>query len=356
MKQGDEVKNKRPKWESAALLLLLLLATGVAAQPRVVEAETARLRFQTSSLPQRGDLAAQVRQCLKGVAFPVVALRAFVVGQEHAATVRQLIEAEFKQRRQPLPALSLIVVGALPHAQARMQIEAISSTNKPVNPHGLAFVSGQPATAEQPVAEVAPLIEKSLAALRTAHEGIKAEPADVLRATCFVSSLSDVAAVRELTRRAFPQAALSFIQLQRTAARGLVECETVVRLRVPAQAALQFSNPAGLTASPNYSHVALIGARRVFFSDLVLSGAQVADARAAFTQLQQALATAGSSMKHVALSQLYPTSSAGSELVRKVRFDFYDKTRPPASTLLVFEGVPESNAAFAVAVIAVKPE
>ena len=41
-------------------------------------------------------------------------------------------------------------------------------------------------------------------------------------------------------------------------------------------------------------------------------------------------------------------------MVRKVRFEFYDRARPPASTLLLFDGLPVSGAPFAVDVIAVK--
>ncbi|MBO0719900.1 MAG: RidA family protein [Blastocatellia bacterium] len=93
----------------------------------------------------------------------------------------------------------------------------------------------------------------------------------------------------------------------------------------------------------------------VVYSELRLVGPQEAETRAAFAQLQQALESAGSSIKQVEMSQLYPTSRTGSELVRKVRFDFYDKARPPASTLLIFEGLQDANASIAVAVIAIKP-
>jgi enamine deaminase RidA (YjgF/YER057c/UK114 family) len=351
---------KRQKCTATALLFLLLLTVTASAQPRVprlVDAETARLRFQVSDVPQAGTVAEQVRQCLRGFSSPVVALRAFVVGQENAATVRDAVEAEFKKRRQPLPALSIIIVGALPHQNARVQIEAVTTAKQSVNPNGIAFVSGQPASAEQPAAQVAPLIEKSLSALRTAHQAINIQPADVLRGTCFVSSLGDVAEVKQMMRREFPQAALGVIQIQRTASRALVECETVARLRMPAKDGLQFINPEGLAASPNYSHLALISARRLFFSELVVAvSAREADAVYAFARLEQALTGAGSSIKQVAMSQLYPITQAGSELVRKVRFDFYDKAHPPASTLLIFEGLPIASASFAVAVIAVKPE
>jgi len=39
--------------------------------------------------------------------------------------------------------------------------------------------------------------------------------------------------------------------------------------------------------------------------------------------------------------------------VRKIRFEYYDPARPPASTLLPFEGLPSMDASFAVDAIAV---
>jgi enamine deaminase RidA (YjgF/YER057c/UK114 family) len=335
-------------------LWLLSLTASTFAEPRVVEAETRRLTFQVSPAPQSGDAAEQARQCLRGFSDPVVKLRAFVVGAENVEPVRRAIEAEFKKRRRPAPLLSVIVIGALPHANARVLIEAVSLAKTEVNPGGVAFISGQPVSEQKPIAEIAPLVEKSLAALGVAHKAINVEPADVLRATCFVTSLADVVEAERMARRAFPAAALSFVQLQRNPTRALVECETVARLRAAEKESLRFVNPDGLNASPNYSHVALVGAPRVVFSDLALApGLQESDAKLAFTRLEQALLSGGASIKQVAMSHLYPISPAASELIRNTRFGFYDKSRPPASTLLLFEGLP-GGAAFGVEVVAPK--
>jgi enamine deaminase RidA (YjgF/YER057c/UK114 family) len=324
------------------------------AQPRAIEAETRRLVFEVSNVPQAGAVAEQVRQALRGFSGAVVKLRAFVVGAENVEPVRQAIEAEFKRRRQSMPLLSIIVIGALPHANARLVLEAVSTAGRTVNPGGIAFVSGQAASVNEGVAQVAPLIEKSLAALRTAHESVRANPEDVLRATCFVTSLTDFSEVRRMVSLEYPRAALNFVQLQRTPARGLVECETVLRLRDAEKQSLRFFNPGGLTASPNYSHIALIGAEWIVFSDLSMApGTAEADAKLAFSQLEQTLLERGASIREVAMSHLYPISQTGSDLIRNNRFHFYDKSRPPASTLLLFEALP-GGAAFGVEVVAPK--
>ena len=113
--------------------------------------------------------------------------------------------------------------------------------------------------------------------------------------------------------------------------------------------------PEGLAHSPNYSHVALLGPGKVIFSGMHYArGTQDSDARELFTALDEELATAASGARHVAMSSLYPTSTAASDLVRRIRFEFYDRSRPPASTMVVFESLPLA-APFGGQVVAVVP-
>ena len=51
---------------------------------------------------------------------------------------------------------------------------------------------------------------------------------------------------------------------------------------------------------------------------------------------------------------MYPLSTSISEQVRKIRGEFYDRARPPAGTMLPFQGLPSMDAGFAVDVVAVK--
>ena len=54
----------------------------------------------------------------------------------------------------------------------------------------------------------------------------------------------------------------------------------------------------------------------------------------------------------VAFAGIYPLSDSIAELVRKVRFDFFDRSRPPAATMLPFEGLPSIDGSFGVEVVA----
>ena len=114
-------------------------------------------------------------------------------------------------------------------------------------------------------------------------------------------------------------------------------------------------NPDGLAAVSGASQVALVTSSRV-----VLTGAQVSfgfeekDARLAFQRLAKSLEQAGASVRDVAVAHYYPLAPGIATQIEKVRSEFFDNARPPASSLLLFEGLPSMNAGFAVDVVAAK--
>ncbi|MCS6952375.1 MAG: RidA family protein [Bryobacterales bacterium] len=327
--------------------------------PTVVTADPRRLMFHVSPLSARGLLSRQTRDALQALFrmtrdMTIVKLRAFVAGSGDMRRVQSLVSEVFTERRLPLPALTVVQVGALPLTGAQVVLESVAAARKDVNPHGLAFISGQAATSEDYRLTLAPLAEKSLADLMRAVRGAGADAKDVLRVTCFLTSLEDIDVLRARVARELPHAAANYVQIQRAPARSLVECEAVARLNAPVGAPLRTLNPDGLPASPHYSHVALVGAPKI-----VLTGAQMAfqyeeqDVRLAFQRLDRELAQVGASLRQTAMASIYPLSGGLSALIRKVRAEFYDMTRPPASTMLPFEGLPALDASLAVDVIAV---
>ncbi len=329
--------------------------------PAIIQADTGRIFFDVSPLMPKGLLSQQVRDALKALQRTarrgaIVKLRAFVAGTGDMRRVQTIVSESFTERRLPLPVLSVVQVGALPMEGAQVVIEATGVAKKTENPHGIAFISGQAASSGEMLLDVAPLARKSIAGVADAVKAAGAQPEDVLRATCFLSSLQDVNAVREIAAAQFPKAEWNFVQILRAPARAIAECEAVARLRAPAGAPLRLLNPPGLPQSPNYSQIALVGAPK-----LLLSGSRLAfrfqpdDARLAFQRLGRDLEQAGGSLRQVAMSSIYPLSDAVGDLVRKVRFEFYDKDNPPASTMLPFEGLPGLDASFAVEVVAVLP-
>lgn len=328
--------------------------------PSAVVADTNRLLFHVSPLSAKGLLSQQLRDGLKALqrlngGAPIVKLRAFVAGSGDLRRVHDIVSETFSDRRQALPALTTVQVGALPLEGAQVVLESTSVAKKDADGFGLVFISGQGATSEHPLDPVPPLARKALGGLQAAIKAAGSGPADVLRVTCFLSSLDQIQEVRGIISAEYPGAAANYVQLQRSPRQAVAECEAVARLRWNTGTKLHLLNPDGLTRSPNFSQIALVGAPKVILSGTqVAFGFQDSDARLAFQRLDKALDQLGGSLKETAFSSLYPLSSSIAEQVRKIRFDFYDRERPPASTMLLFEGLPSMDAGFAVDVVAVK--
>jgi enamine deaminase RidA (YjgF/YER057c/UK114 family) len=250
--------------------------------------------------------------------------------------------------------LSVVQAGGLPEG-AQVVLEAIAEGKKEVNPLGLAYISAQTASAEDPTGPVPPLAGKSLAALRLAVRAAGSQPPDVVRVSCFLSSLDEVAAVRRLVSQAYPAAPADFVQTQRSPVRSLAACEAVAKLRRDIGTRLAVMNPEGLPSQAGASQIALVASPRV-----VLTGTQVSfgyeekDARLAFQRVETVLQQSGVSMRDVAFAHFYSLASGISAQVEKVRGEFFDPARPPASSLLLFEGLPSMDAGFAMDVVAVK--
>ena len=273
----------------------------------------------------------------------MVKLRAFVAGSGDLRRVQTLVSEVFTDHKLALPALSTIQVGTLPLEGAQVVIESVAVEKRAMNPEGLAFFSGQQARE----------VLQAMAQLHTAVSAAGVKPASILRITCFLSSIDEVNMAKSAVASAYPSAAANYVQQQRLGLEPLAECEAVGRLDHAPSAPVVFVNPKGLTESPNYSQIALVNA-----SKMVLSGTQMAfqdqdgDLRLAFGRLQRVLESLGVGYKDVFWSSVYPMTKSIADKVRTIRFEFYDRARPPASTLLLFEGLPSLDATVAVDVIA----
>ena len=315
--------------------------------PNAVTADTDRLTFGVSPLSAKGLLSQQTREALKAVLRSshgtIVKLRAFVAGSGDLRRVGELTADAFSDKHQPLPALSVVQVGGLPMAGAQIVIETTEVDRKTVNPSGVAFLSGQSA----------PNVAQSLEQLKTALRGASLEPADVLRVTCFVSSLDEQRNTRELMAASFPAAALNYAQMRREPVSPAVECEAVARLRSPVAQGTSFLNPPNLAKSASYSQMALVtGGKLVITGTQLAFGAQEHDLKLAFDRLGKALNSANASFTHVVMSHVSLTSSALTDRVRTVRAGYYTGSNPPASTMLPFEGLPSLDTQMGVDVIA----
>ena len=320
--------------------------------PAAAAGETDRLIFRVSPISNKGLLAQQVRDALKVLlqenhGATTIKLRAFVAGSGDLRRVQTIVSEVFTDHKLPIPALSTIQVGALPMEGAQVVIESVGVEKKIMNPKGLAFFAGQQAkTAADSVKQ-----------LRLAVDATGIAPAAVLRTTCYLSSLDDLATAKTAISTAFPAAATDFVQSQRFALEQVIECEAVGRLNQSIDKSsgeeVKLINPPGLASNPNYSQIALVGAPKIVFSGMQMAfGTQDKDVRLSFDRLHKALESQGTDDKRVFYSHVYPTTKTVADTVRGIRFDYFDRSRPPASTLLLFEGLPSLDATVGIEVAA----
>ena len=327
--------------------------------PAAIEAETHRLAFHVTPLSNKGLLSKQVKDAIgilnrEAKGGTIVHIRAFVAGSGDSRRVRDIVSEEYTDKHAPLPVLSLVQSGGLPD-NAQVVLEGISVQKKDVNPNGLGLISAQVDSGDDPAGPVAPLATKALGSLRTAVKAAGTEAADILRVTCFLSSLDEMGAIRKLVTDEYPAAEINIVQTQRAPIRNLAAMEAVVRLRKVPSSSVQMLNVQGLPSEEGASTVALVNPAR-----LVLTGTQVAfgfedkDARLAFQRLQKSLEQSGVSTKDVVAAHYYPLASKIAAQIRAIRKEFWSPERPPASSLLLFEGLPSMNAGFAMDVVAAK--
>ena len=329
--------------------------------PASVTAPTHRLVFRVTPLSAKGLLSAQVRDGLHALlrqanGETVLKIRAFVAGSGDLRRVRDLVSEVFTERKQPLPALSLVRAGGLPLEGAQVVLEAISAGRKEVDPFGLAWISAQVETSDNPLDPAAPLAARSLARLGEAVSAAGATPADVLRITCFLSRLDGVEGLRTSLAGQYPHAATDFVETQRAPVEAIAACEAVARLSADPGNLLRPLNPKGLLAEAGQSLMALVNSAELILTGTQASfGYQEADSRLAFERLLKELRQAGASAADVAFVHYYPLSGRIAQQVRQLRAGFFNADPPPAGSLATFEGLPSMDAGFALEAVAVKP-
>ncbi len=320
--------------------------------PEAVVVETSRLVYSVSPLSSKGLLSQQIGDALGALLrrekqAPVVGLRAFVAGSGDTRRVRSVVAEMFTARRLPMPVLTVVQAGALPGTGVQIVMEATGVSRQAENPRGIAFLQAQAADPKDLPARVAPLLKKALSDLKTDLAASGMDGKDVLRATCFVSSLQDYADARRAVSTEFPRAVANFVQPLRAPLHGLAQCAIVARIP---------GTPPEAPAAGGFSRTAMVRARRV-----VLSGGQIAfgsraeDARLAYQRLGRVLEENGSSLRQAAWLSIYALSAPMGEQARRIGSEFLNQDKPPAGAVLVCEDLPALDASFAIDVVAPLP-
>ena len=325
-------RSKKPDEEPKPQILAPLPDT-----PEAIAVETGRLSFQVSPLSDKGLLSQQVRDALKALArlnhgATIVKFRAFVAGSGDLRRVKEIVAADFTERKQPLPTISTLQVGALPMLGAQVVLEAISSEKKIVNPAGLAFAAspaaGNPAAA--------------LSQLRATFMGANVTAAQVLHVTCFLGSLEDEAAALAAVAAAFPSASFNFVQRQRLAVPGQAACEGV-----------------GQPSQPNQTTREQPGVAFVNAPKLILTATQLvfrdrdADFRLAYQRLAKTIAALGAAPEDVLWTGAYVLTTPDAARIASIQPEFIPRPHAPAGHVVQVEGLPSTDATAAIELIAV---
>jgi enamine deaminase RidA (YjgF/YER057c/UK114 family) len=282
--------------------------------PAVAVGETRRLVFYVSPLSGKGLLTQQTRDALHDLlkrngGMPVVHIRAFVAGSGDVRRVPQIVSEVFTEKKLPLPSVSVVLAGGLPLDNAQVVLESISMSKRDVN-SGLSFVAGDTETDADPSSPMRPLLERSLVQLASKVNG-----PDALSVSCFVSSMSDAAALESAISSRFPAAAVDLVQTQRAPYSASAECEAVAR------------------------------GSQVTVPKLAFTGTRIN-----FPRLDRDLTEAGTDPSAIVMTHVYPLSGSAAASVRKAR------ASGAPMTVVAFEGVASMDATFAAdAVAALRP-
>jgi enamine deaminase RidA (YjgF/YER057c/UK114 family) len=327
--------------------------------PTVVVIDTGRLVFFVSPLRSEGLLSQQANDAVRSLirqagSASIAKLRAFVAGTGDTRRVRAVVSEIFTEKRLPLPALTVVQVGALPSTGVQILIEATAAARQAVEPAALAFLSAQTVEQEGLPGRVAPLVRKSVEALKAGLIAAGLEGRDVLRTTCFVSALGDYGESRRMVAAEFPRSLMIFVQPVRAPVRGAATCEAVAQTRKADRVPLRVVG--GVDGSPpgGLSRVAVVSAPRI-----ALTGSQIAfgfrevDARLAFQRMGKALEEKGCSWGEIASISVYALSPRIGNEVRRIGAEFLSRTKPPAGTVEAFEDLPALDASFGMDVVAV---
>ena len=302
--------------------------------PDAVVAEVARLSFQVSPLSNKGLLTPQIRDALKALlrdnhGAQIVKLRAFVSGSGDLRRVQTIVAEEFTERKLAMPAISTIQVGALPMVGAQVVIEATSVEKRLVNPGGIYFL--QAVGAKEAGA--------TLDALKMFSQGF-----EMLRVTCYLSSIENALSTRTLVAASFPGSAVDIVQTQRQSLEPFAACDGVAR----GPAAWQELPPAPRRYWYRTRKIVMTGTKLVFRGE-------EADIRLVFQRLIKAIEPLGASPSDIFWTDFYPLTNPVATKLAELREEFVNVQSSISPRGLLFEGLPSTDATAAIELMAAVP-
>jgi enamine deaminase RidA (YjgF/YER057c/UK114 family) len=329
--------------------------------PDFVKAETARYSYLPLPVEDNGLLSRQVEESMKNLRRllkkrKVLRITAWVGGAGDARRVSSNIRELLAKWRMPIPAISVIRVGALPNRASRVAFDIEIEEEDPVNPHGLLFLAGVRTVAPEFRFDIKQEFDQSI---RTLEERLREEgatPADALHVRCFVSVTEDMQPLELALRQRFPNATPRVLQSLRSSPESYANCNLIARLgKAPVQPL------EARVITPRENEPPITSLLKTNARTLVISSAQLgfratdADLALAFERLQHTLAAAGTTLANAAqLSILAASLDVGRRTEAQGR-KYLNSRYDPAILRVTVEGLPALDATVSLDTIAVIP-
>ncbi|MCW5966214.1 MAG: hypothetical protein KIT83_19405 [Bryobacterales bacterium] len=330
--------------------------------PAAVKIETARFSYLAIPSEDRGLLSKQVEESLKNLRRALrkrrlARITAWVGGAGDVRRVSTSIREQLAEWRLPIPAITVIRVGALANPGSRVAFDIEVEEENAVNSDGLLFLAAERSLSAEFRLDLKGDFQRVLGTLdeRLRAEGV--EPAAVIGARCFVSLSDDLAALDRELRQRYPAASASVMQALRTSPDSFVNCDLVARLAAAPSDAFEARIATLEEGQPPVTTVVKVNTPR-----LVLTSAQLcfratdADLALGFERLQNTLEEQGTSLSNAAqLSILAQSPELGIRAEQQGR-KFLNPLYDPAILRQTVEALPALDSTISLDAIVAVPE
>ena len=220
------------------------------------------------------------------------------------------------------------------------------------------YVSGQAGQGDVPAATAETL--RSL--LKTIGQ-LGLDASHVAQVKAFLLSMEQADVVREQVAKAFPGQTPPPLSLVEWSSSLPIQMEMIAYapagvVALDSRDTVSYFAPPEMKASPLYSRVARVcGGKTVYVSGLYADkpGSGEAQVRSVFASLQETLKIAGGDLRHLAKATYYCSDNEASEMLNRIRPEFYDPQRPPAASKAMVRGVAVADRSVTMDMIAVTP-
>jgi len=190
-----------------------------------------------------------------------------------------------------------------------------------------------------------------------AHLG--STPADVVQVKAFIQPMSRWETVQHEIDRAFGDSGSPpIVYVAWTSPSRSIEIELIAAApdRRGMEAAISYVTPPGDQASPVYSRVARVHAGEVIYIGGIRAGVgdtPEGEVRSVLDELRRIAEAAGSNLSHLAKATYYVSGREASQMLNRLRPEYYPPTRPPAASKISVAAVGIADRSLLVDMVAV---